>query len=126
MAQRNRAGMRGDNEAGSQLLDDNRGAHAYFQALQKDAEPYELTRKAISRYGYIAECARRRIDSDQLLREATPATRTKFLDMTGSIAGAVLGTRTPSESVDSYWCREALEDALDNYVRGLIRDRAEY
>ncbi len=71
----------------------------------------------------VGEYARRRIEADSLLREATPIMRSRFLEIIKfALTSAAVGGRI-TQSEESCWSTEALEDALSNHVQILLNDR---
>lgn len=94
--------------------------------LLRDLEPHEILREEVARFGYIGDCANRRIEVGRILREVAAPIRARFLDDTHQLAEAARTPRQPDDFAEMQWGREALEDSLAGLVAVHQRERAEF
>ena len=118
--------MRDDFEASAPNLDEIRGGVGCFRNLMRDLEQPELLHDLGTRFGYIGDCANRRIEIGRILRESPAPVRAQLLADAAALTQVAFSGQAADPSSEAYWNREALDDALTNLALIHARDRAEF
>jgi len=118
--------MRTDVESTAPNLDEIRGGLGCFRSLLRDLEHSDLVHGLVDRFGYIGDCAHRRIEIGRILREVQAPVRARLLADCISLAEVALAIPAGERSTETFWNREALDDALESLAQNYARDRFEF